>query len=128
MTATPWRPKRPATILIGILTIWPFIYFFLFIAFMFFTFISISGAAGRKGPPAGFLLIFPLHLLTMLLMFVLIALYVIHAFRTDLIAEDRRVLWVIVLLFGGLIAGPIYWYLYLWRPLSNDLPATTAGV
>ncbi|HJW96315.1 MAG TPA: hypothetical protein VJ901_22085 [Thermoanaerobaculia bacterium] len=101
----------------GIGAVWPVIYFFLFIGFMFFMFASMSTGHANQ-PFNGFWLIFPIHLLTMILMFVVIAMYVIHAFRTDRIPEDRRVLWVIVLLFGGLIAAPIYWYLYLWRPAT----------
>jgi len=60
--------------------------------------------------------VFVLHLFTMLSMFVLMTIYVVHAFKTDLIPNDRRVLWVVVLLFGGIIACPIYWYLFMWRP------------
>jgi hypothetical protein len=51
----------------------------------------------------------------MLVTFALLALYVVHAFKTDRLASDKKVLWVIVLFLGNLVAFPIYWYLYMWR-------------
>jgi len=107
------------------LTIWPVLYIFLFFGFILWTFMSIGIGGAKPDSPGAFMIIFPLHMLTMLLMFALITVYVVHAFRTNLIPEDRRVLWVIVLLFGNLIAAPIYWYLYLWRPVATADPSAT---
>lgn len=115
MASTPWQPSRTTTILLGILTVWPFLYFLLFIGVLFFGFASTSITALDRPSFDIFRLIMPLHLLTMLLMFTLTAVYIIHAFRTDRIAEDKRVLWVVVLFLGNMMAFPIYWYLYLWR-------------
>lgn len=108
------------------LTIWPVLYIFVFFGFIIWTFMSIGMGSTKSGSPGAFLFIFPLHMLTMLLMFALITIYVVHAFRTNLIPEDRRILWVVVLLFGNLIAAPIYWYLYMWRPIATATPP--AGV
>ena len=108
------------TVIIGVLTIWPIVYFFMFLGFMFISFSTIAAHAGKPPSFDAFRYIFPLHLLTMLLMFVLTALYVVHAFRTDRIAEDKRVLWVVILFFGNMVAFPIYWYLYLWRPSATS--------
>jgi hypothetical protein len=102
----------------GILSVWPFLYLILFLSMMVFTFASF-GAAGTGKPPGHtfdlFKYIFPLHIATMLLMFGLSAAYVIHAFRTDEIESDKRVLWVMVLFLGNMIAFPIYWW-YFVRP------------
>lgn len=124
MTSPPWQPGRPATIVIGMLTIWPVLYIFVFFGFIIWTFISIGMGSTKPDSPGAFLFIFPLHMLTMLLMFALITIYVVHAFRTNLIPEDRRILWVVVLLFGNLIAAPIYWYLYMWRPVATATTPT----
>ena len=126
MPSTPWQPSRATTIVLGILTVWPILYFFLFLGVMFFSFASMTSPGH---PPRVFELfryIVPLHLLTMLLMFALTAVYVVHAFRSDRIAEDKRVLWVVVLFFGNMIAFPIYWYLYLWRGGGGRSPSRTA--
>jgi hypothetical protein len=123
MPISPWRPSRPVALLIGILTLLPAVYFVFFIALMFSMFSTVGSGAG-KGPPIDmFRYVFPLHLGAMLLMFALMVIYIVHAFRTDRIAEDRRVLWVVVLFMGSLFAFPIYWYLYLWRPSSSAPPA-----
>ena len=116
MASSPWRPSRPVTIFIGILTVWPIVYFCLFVGFMFFSFSAMTASTPKPPSFDLFKYVIPLHLLTMLLMFALTAVYVIHAFRTDRIADNQRVLWVVVLFFGNMIAFPIYWYLYLWRP------------
>lgn len=112
MPDAPWRPTRPTIIAIGLLTAWPFLYMALFMAS-----IAFSGFIGPgKTGDAGFLrYIFPLHCLTMLLMFALIGVYIFHAYKTDRIEDDKRVLWVVILFLGNMIAFPVYWYLYMWR-------------
>jgi hypothetical protein len=119
MSAAPWRPTRKTTVIIGVATLWPLLYMALFLGFIAYTFLSF-GRSDRTATavPALFTCVFVLHLLTMVLMFALVTVYIVHAFRTDLVAEDRRVLWVVVLLFGAVVAGPIYWYLYMWKPLE----------
>ncbi|MEA2488948.1 MAG: hypothetical protein QOH21_740 [Acidobacteriota bacterium] len=120
-TSSPWRPSRGAAVAIGILSIWPIIYMCLFMAFVAMTFLSAAGGGSSASPfPALFRYVMVLHLLTMLMMFALTALYVVHAFRTDLIPNDKKVLWVVVLFLGNLVAFPIYWYLFLWQPLRVD--------
>jgi uncharacterized membrane protein (DUF485 family) len=79
MASAPWRPRRATVLFIGALTAWPIVYFFLFIGFIAFSFASINGGAGGH-PNAGFnafRYIVPAHILTMLLMFVLTAVYVV---------------------------------------------------
>jgi hypothetical protein len=51
----------------------------------------------------------------MLLSFALTGVYVFHVYRSDRVEQDRKVLWVVILFFGNMIAFPIYWYFYLWR-------------
>ena len=110
MSTTPWKPSRPVAYFIGLLGIWPVIYFFIFIAFIVYTFAAIP-----KHGFEGFRYIFLFHIGTMLLTFALMAVFVIHAFRTDQLAQDRRVIWVVLLLFFGPFAFPVYWWLYI-RP------------
>lgn len=112
----PWRPSRPVTILLGALSLWPILYFFFFLVFIVYSFGWMSrGGGAERTFPAAFQYVFLAHIVTMVLMFALTAVYVVHVFRTDRLASDRRVLWGIVLILGNVIAFPIYWYLYLWR-------------
>jgi hypothetical protein len=119
MADQAWRPSRFATVLISVLTVWPLIYLCLFIGFMTYSFTAAHSTANQDtAVPALFAYVFVLHLLTMLLIFVLMTIYIVHVFRTDLIPNDKKVLWVVVIFFGSFIAMPIYWYLYMWRPLG----------
>jgi len=115
VNAGPWKPSRPVAYLLGILTAWPPIYFVLFLSFMAYLFASF-GQAGQRPPRADWVMvIFPAHFLTMILMFALTAVYVVHAFRNDELASDKRTLWVIILFFGNMLAFPVYWWFYV-RP------------
>ncbi len=112
--------KKPVKILLGIATLWPFIYMILFFVFIFssFLFFSRSGAQ-RSGPPVFFLVIFPLHLLTMLWIMALTVFYMVNVFRNELVDKDKKVLWAVVLFMGNMIAMPIYWYVYIWKEVPG---------
>lgn len=58
--------------------------------------------------------IFRLQMFSMALMLALMALYIVHVFRTDRVPADKKALWAVVLLLGNLFAMPIYWYFYIW--------------
>ena len=132
MNDRPWQPSRPVAALIGLLSLWPIIYFVLFLFFIGYTFMKVNAPGQNGAVPAAFKYILVAHLLTMLLMFMLMATYIIHAFKTDRIPSDKKVLWVVVILFGSIIACPIYWYLYMWRSarpssFSATNPSVAAG-
>jgi hypothetical protein len=100
---------------VGLLTAWPILYFVIFMSFIASAFFAIASGAGKNLSPDSFRYLVPLHLLTMLITIVLMVIFVAHAFRTDRIPEDRRVLWVVVLFLGNMFAFPVYWYFYFWR-------------
>ena len=109
--------SKTVKLLLGLVTIWPFAYLILF----FITIISMilfvgSGGGGPgSGPPPLIVLIFPLHLLTMLVIMALTVFYIVNVFRNERVVKDQKVLWAVVLFLGNVIAMPIYWYLYIWK-------------
>lgn len=114
---------KTAKVLLGIATVWPLIYVFIFFAFVFSSAIlAMNGSAVIGDPSSGFGTIFILHMFTILLMFVLLAIYIVNVFNNDHVENDKKALWAVVLFLGNLIAMPIYWYLYIWR----DTPGTEA--
>lgn len=119
MTSPPWKPSKPACYFLAVLTIWPIVYFALFLSFIVFSFASIASSAAKNSTLDLFKFIVPLHILTIFLMFALTAVYVVHAFRNDELPSDRRILWVIVLFLGNMLAFPVYWWFYL-RPSRPD--------
>ena len=107
---------RGKAITLAAFTAWPFVYVILFMCTVFGMIVSdIAGGARSAGPPVMLLLIFPLHFLTMLEIAGLLVVYIVHVFRTDRIAQDKKALWAVVLFLGNVIAMPVYWYLCIWR-------------
>lgn len=109
--------KKTTKIILGIATLWPILYMVIFFVFIFswiFIF-SQKEAPSPSGPPIEFLVIFGLHFLTILWIFVLLIIYIVNVFKNDRVAKDKKALWVVVLFLGTMVAMPIYWYLYIWR-------------
>jgi len=118
MSTTPWRPARPVAYLIGVLSVWPVVYFF--------AFLGLIGYIFEASPKQGFQVfqdVFLIHLATIVLMFALMATYLVHLFREDRLPSDRRVLWAVVLLLFGMFAFPVYWWLYV-RPRGVETYGT----
>jgi len=65
--------------------------------------------------PIGIALFFLCHMLTILLMFVLMPLYIILAVKDQRHDQTTRIIWVVLLATMGMLANPVYWYLYIWR-------------
>jgi len=128
MNDQPWKPSKPVAYLLAVLTVWPVIYIGLFMSVFMFTFVSIGHKA--SGPPIDvFKYVFPLHCLTMLIIFGLTGAYVVHAFRNDELSSDKRTLWVVVLFMGNMLAFPVYWWFYI-RPGASQktaVPPASAG-
>jgi hypothetical protein len=102
-------------LLLGLVTIWPFAYLILFFITIFSLVIFSRGAETSGGPPPLIALIFPLHLLTMLVIMALTVFYMVNVFRNERVVKDQKVLWAVVLFLGNVLAMPIYWYLYIWK-------------
>ena len=116
------RLSRPLKFLIGALTLCPVVYL------VFFFVIMIAGVfrARPRGPesmPIDFELLFALHLATMLLVFALIAFYITFLFKTQVVSQDKKALWAVILFLGNMIAMPIFWWLYVWP----ELPSAQSG-
>ena len=103
--------SRPLAAALGILSVVPFVYVVYFISVM-------SSHADRTGRD-DLSWIIPLHIGAMLLNVVLIVIYLVIAYRSEAVPNDKRAFWAIVLLMGNLVAFPLFWYLHLWRRLPS---------
>jgi hypothetical protein len=105
---------RPVKVIIGVLTVWPFVYI------MFFTFavswltILSEGPSPTGSMPLDFRLLAATHLATILLMFGLIAFYIVFLFKTTRVAPDKKALWAVVLFLGNAVAMPVFFWLHVW--------------
>jgi len=110
--------SKSRRILLGILSIWPLVYIILFIIYA----MVISEITSSNIP---FIIMILLHILTILLSWALIIFYIVHALRTIKPPDDMRIIWVIILVVGNVIANPIYWYLRIWREREKEETAPT---
>ncbi len=108
---------RPTKLLVLALTVLPLIYIALFVANVVY-----AVSASPLGDPllTDFGILFGVHLAVMLLMMALLAFYVVFLFKSSDVRNDMKAVWAVVLLFGGPIAMPVFWYLYVWNARSNE--------
>lgn len=70
----------------------------------------------------GMVLFFGAHLLTMFLSVALLPLYIVLAVKDERHDQTMRIVWVVLLCSMGMLAMPVYWFLYIWRN-STAAPA-----
>ena len=110
------KSKRVGVIVLGIFSVWPFVYVLLFLGIVFATALGeFWGIGAGETFPLPAAIFFSVHLLTMLEIFILLVIYLVYLFKTDRVAQDKKALWAVVLFMGHMIAMPIFWYLYMWR-------------
>jgi hypothetical protein len=123
---------RSVKLLLLAATLWPLLYVCGFLALMFGLVFSATQHGGRVGEPLGgvqgFVVLFGLHLFTMLWTLGLTAVYMVHLFKTDRVENDKKVLWAVVLFMGNMLAMPVYWHLNIWRdPAPSPSAVGTPG-
>jgi hypothetical protein len=101
-------------VLLGILTFWPVLYMFVFLAFVVAMMFSIQLMKDSAGPPALFLAILPLHILTMLDILGLMVYYIFDLFKRDM-DSNRKLLLAIAIFVGNMLILPVYWYFYILK-------------
>ncbi len=114
---------KPGKLLLGAATLWPIAYFFIFIITIFATVVFAPKPGPGGGAPPLIAWIFPVHILTMLLILGLTVFYIVDVFRNNRVDNNQKALWAIVIFLGNMIGMPIYWYLYIWKdPVSANQP------
>jgi len=114
--------KTQKTIL-GIFTLLPFI-FFPIIFWKIFQFILEMIALGDREPDASDILVaifsflFPIIVLSMLSIALLIF-YIIHAVSNKKLERIEQLLWVLLFVFFGIIAFPVYWLVRIRNSEGN---------
>jgi hypothetical protein len=78
--------------------------------------------------PAGFVVLFGAHMLKILLSLALMPLYIILAVKDERHDETTRIIWVVLIATLGMLAMPVYWYLYIWRKQSEPTTPTETAI
>ncbi len=121
--------SRGKALTLAVFTLWPFLYMVIFFCTVFGMVMFNAGMRGHASePPLLFLVVFTLHFLTILEIFVLLAIYIVHLFKTDRVPQDKKALWAVVLFLSNMLAMPVYWYLYIWKQLDGSSPAVGADL
>lgn len=75
----------------------------------------------------GFIAVFVIHMLTLVLVLALIAIYVVLAINNQQFDQTKKIIWVVAMCMLTMVAMPVYWYLHVWRKPSavsrNDVSA-----
>ncbi len=111
---------RNKVLLLGVLSVWPFLYMILFMGSMFVMMAAAFAGSNPSGEAPSFMMvIIPLHFFTMFEIIALLAFYIFYLFRTDVVPQDKKALWAVVLFLGNMISMPIFWYQYFWKELKE---------
>src|SRR5688572_11200682 len=90
--------SKPIKIVLGILTIIPLIYIPIFMVYFFTVFLQ---AAPDNQFPREFYSFFLLHLIVILIDMAVLVAFILDLIHTERIAENKKTLWALFLLFGG---------------------------
>ncbi len=119
--------KRPAQILLGLLTLLPPAFFVLLIIKMVRIFQSVTSgrAIDQDFVMAQMHSMMIPGLITTLVSFLVMAIYLIDVNKNEEVDKNSRMLWMILFIAAGFITMPVYYVLYI-HPWKHARPAADA--
>ncbi len=101
---------------LGILSILPLLYIVVFFALFISAFVHIASGGN---PGSSFLVFFPtlivVHFAMILLIFGLIIYYCILVMQNEMLDENKKLLWMVLIIIGNTFALPFYWYFHIYK-------------
>jgi hypothetical protein len=73
------------------------------------------GGGAMPGPPTSFYASGVFLLASAATSLIAFAYFLIDAMVSPYVPQDNRAVWAVVLLFGNVVAFPVYWYVAWWR-------------
>lgn len=104
---------RGRAIALGTLTAWPFAV--PAIGLLFEATGMLPSSASE--PPAAFVVLYALLLMTPIVIYGLLVFYLIYLFTTQM-PLDRKLVWAALLVIGHVFTMPVFWYRHIWKPRS----------
>ena len=98
---------------LGFLSFWPLIYFPLFMIAVFL--FTIFGGLGGNISVIAFGLLMLMHFLTIIIAIGIWIYYIVDTFKNPNVGEDNKIVWVLALVFGGVLVTPFYWWFNIWK-------------
>jgi hypothetical protein len=116
--------NKTQKVILGIFTFLPFV-FFPFILLEIFHFVIHIVATSERGEPevsdvltSVFSFMVPIVLLSLLSLGLLIF-YIVHAVGNKKMENIEQLVWILLFIFFGIIAFPIYWIMRIWNTSKN---------
>lgn len=103
--------KITAGLLIGIATVWPLAHLSLFTYFFF----SGDNIFPGKEIPYRVKVLMYLQPYMFFTLATLIVSFIIYALISKKVPKDKKALWASLIIFGGILITPIFWYHYIWK-------------
>ncbi len=118
---------RSAKILIGILSFLPAV---LLVVYLIAIFSSVFSSMMHRMPVddpywffSNFFWVFGLAILLGIVSLGLKIYFIVNVVTNQLLEGAERIMWVLLLVFAGIIAYPLYWYMRIWKAPVSPNPA-----
>jgi uncharacterized membrane protein len=113
--------SKSSKIFTGILSFLPFIafagYFIFFFTFMLGTIMTV----GQGNPPDealflnNFILMAALIGVMSLITIIALIYFIVHIAGNKKLDNNERIVWILIVIFVGMIGFPVYWYIKIWQ-------------
>jgi len=112
--------SKSRRLLIGILSLLPLLLVVVYTISFFGIFIS---AIRQHGRPEAFPEMMLDHIVWIMAVALLMGIsslamliyFIVHAVNNTAIDSSERLVWILVFIFAGIIGGPVYWYMRIWK-------------
>lgn len=111
---------------LGVLTLSPIVLFIFYFIAIFSTIFGVVSAAesGVDPDPSGFIgsiiSVFGIIGLILLLTFGLMVYYLIHITRNPRIESNMQIVWILLVVFAGLVGNMVYWFVHIWNVPEDE--------
>lgn len=109
--------NKPLKIFLGLLTLLPWLYMVYFVQFAF----KFLDANSVEESDALFEQMLTPHVLVTTMSLILLAIFIVHIVKNNQLDETKKLIWVLVVLFGNMIGMPVYWYMHIWRNTTRTV-------
>ena len=102
--------------MLGVLSIWPFVWMFVLMAIMCPIFIfKPSVYHSFLDTRLVYIPLLIIHVLTCFCVLGVMIYFIIHAVKNLKLTQGMKIVWIILLVIWHIIVNPIYWYVNIWK-------------
>ena len=102
---------RPLQFALGVCTLWPLA------RFVYDNYDMLVSGGDPANPFREWRPTTLLDFSSLALYLALLVFFLIYTYRSARVPTDKRAAWTFFLLFAGFVAMPLFWFMYIWRPV-----------